>query len=882
MRKFSLVLLLILLGFSVYWWSAPSANLQAPTKEKAPSSKTTPLPRLSTKEARQLSELGFDDTAGRLRVSGTVIDEGGAPVADADVGISSNPPRKTKTDASGIFVFEQLAGRPYRFIANKDDLWGEIVATVSSNTPDITLQIKKSAVVEVVVLDATNRAPIANAEVSWGAPLLRSVFTSSDGRASLVGIAESSFFSVSASGYSQGNGEAKPSAAPITILLSPGAPASGVVLSPDGTPVAGAVVFGRDEFISSQRVTSDAQGRWSIPAISAGTFRFVALHQEHAAGYSERITTDGKTAREGITITLAPGAVLSGKVVFAGGAPASGALVDVYPKDRSQVKTERRVSSTNETGEFTIRGLSMSEHWVGASLSDGLSAESVMVDLSGGQGNVVLTLEQASSISGIVLTEKREPVAGAMVMCLPVDMSAALNKARANPQQAANVTNAEGRFELIGLPDDAECALSVFAKGLSAGTPFEEKPWRMAKAGDQGIEIIMKALASVKGKVQFEDGSIPESFTANANFGRPFEFSNQDGSFTLSDVEPGAVRLTLKSDAFQKKEVEGLSVQSGELFDAGVIIVTTGKVVKGKVTANGKPVAGAVVMIDGGISVSGSVLLNKEDPRYKFEGSAAPYTTTKEDGSFLLAGLSGEYDLMAIAEHPEYGRSDPMMIESTSKFIELKLLTTGNLTGTITYAGKPVSCILLAIAESSNLFIQGACDKDGTYKIERLTPGEYKIEAEQRSVGFGVSPPQTYVTAKIKAGETITLDVDIPAGVEVIVNPTQKGATLDGVRIELISGTIKAKTVDELLEITLSLEPNLMRSESIMAFGTGGQAKPFSFEGVAPGSYTVCLTPPRAPGAGISWEEHQKMPVYCHPLTVSDSPLSQTVTYEIP
>ena len=108
----------------------------------------------------------------------------------------------------------------------------------------------------------------------------------------------------------------------VKLTLVPGAAVSGRVVDDQGkaskartscspAPRTGA----RRPTSAHDAITTGKDGAFRFAAMPAGSFRFVATHAELAPGTSSIVTLDGKTERAGITITLAAGAVVRGKVI---------------------------------------------------------------------------------------------------------------------------------------------------------------------------------------------------------------------------------------------------------------------------------------------------------------------------------------------------------------------------------------------------------------------------------------------------------------------------------------------------------------------------------------------------------------------------------------
>jgi hypothetical protein len=94
-----------------------------------------------------------------------------------------------------------------------------------------------------------------------------------------------------------------------TVTLRRGAPLSGSVIAPDGSPLAGAMV---EVWTATGRnfIETDDAGSWIVPAMQAGAYEVRAGAQGYALGRAIAGTHDGKTEQRGVVLRVGTGARL--------------------------------------------------------------------------------------------------------------------------------------------------------------------------------------------------------------------------------------------------------------------------------------------------------------------------------------------------------------------------------------------------------------------------------------------------------------------------------------------------------------------------------------------------------------------------------------------
>jgi hypothetical protein len=211
------------------------------------------------------------------------------------------------------------------------------------------------------------------------------------------------------------------------VALRRGAAVAGRVVDAGGAPVEGARVVAIDvgqpwlePDAEREGVRTGADGRFELPAVAAGTYRFSAVHREHAPGATAPTTLDGATAKRDVEIRLAAGAVLAGTVVDRAKAPVPYATVRVAPKEAGMgIRGDARQVTADAAGAFEIRGLTRAALRVRAESEQAASAI-VDVDLGAAaeKKDLVLVLDVTGAIAGVVVDSAGAPLGDVQVTAM--------------------------------------------------------------------------------------------------------------------------------------------------------------------------------------------------------------------------------------------------------------------------------------------------------------------------------------------------------------------------------------------------------------------------------------------------------------------------------
>ena len=841
-----------------------------------------------------------NDPVGDLQLEGQVLGPDDEPAAGALVMLGSVPPRTATSEKDGSFSFDKLIGRTYALTARSGDLvGGPVMHTLREKSDPVVIRLAPGASVEVTVVAAGGGSPIAGATVDAGddaesgAP---TATTDSAGHALLRGLTPSSYAVVHAraSGYAPGNALVQVPSAPgargaARIELRAGAPVSGVVVDEGGAAIRGAKVAARDVSLpwdlpdERDLATTDDKGRFTIKAVPAGTYRFLATHGDHAPGSSDPVTLDGTSSKEDVRITLKPGGIAAGKVVDGGGAAVPWATVRI---GSARGAMQMRDAATRQViagadGAFEVKGLARAP-LIAIALSESASSQAVPVDLTtaSAKRDLVLSLELTGSIAGVVVDGSGEPVAEAQVAGYPDFFAGEVGEDFTLRGPAVDSTDGGGHFALRGLPA-GNYRLFPSRSGLGQN-PFARQG-TPAKTGATGVRLVLQADGSVKGRVEFEGGGAPALFTVSTGYLAGVPVASKDGSFELPSIAPGTHDIAIRGPDFAETFVRGVEVASGQAKDVGAVVVKRGRNVTGRVVGpDGRAVGGATVVLGKQLFGDGKSIASSAMAGFE-ERMGVRRTTSDGDGRYAMRGI-GDKELLIAAEHDAQGRSAALAVPAgkDSVTIDLKLAGVGGVTGRVRAGGKPAAAaqVIATASGAAQQNIMVTTGDDGLYTIERLAVGSYKVAAMLGS-GFGGTMASRSVA--IKAGQRATLDIDIPLG----------DVTL-AVAVQALSGTINSAQIF-LFDGAVSVDNAKALQQKFMAASDGGGAQikfwlggdPVKFEKVAAGKKSVCVIPITGnlsdPMFQQRLQEHlDTLKVYCKPTEVKPSPADQTFTAAVP
>lgn len=392
--------------------------------------------------------------------SGTVTDQEGRPIANAQVVLTSKDQLTeentyktytTTTRADGTWYIGVPAGdysvRGMLIVDASNTYYSNETpdVTVSLNTPVTNLTITRYELTGSIVRGGDNTA-LSGAEVTVTNAAGTVMFTGTsddNGAFSLVLVPGS--YTVTAVYHGQTGTKTVTVDKDTTVTVEVGLPytMSGTVTNEDGTPASNAIIYYEKDGVTGSVSVND-DGTYSID-LGAGTYTVYASNGTSTSDAIQVVLDTDKT----VDITLAvpeSGYTVAGVVVDDQGNRLENAIVSVlYGNDK---KLYKRLS-TDSNGEFSIRGVPDNEYYLAAQwTNEGKTyvtyADTTVVVPSEGMESVVLTVlyrepvqpptpdiglgdyepeasEATYSIDGTVLDEDGNEISGATVYLYSYD-----------------------------------------------------------------------------------------------------------------------------------------------------------------------------------------------------------------------------------------------------------------------------------------------------------------------------------------------------------------------------------------------------------------------------------------------------------------------------
>jgi large repetitive protein len=297
-----------------------------------------------------------------MRATGIVVNEGGTPIADAQVRAqSASDPgfgRGARTDASGSFSFEGLAPGHYEFSAGKDGYADAIARDVDITAAGMVRLTLKSGGTIVGHITGLSETELQNAMVMVSSPNGNATApVDSTGAYRIEGAPTGTVRVNARAGQMMTSSRTAP---PKSVQVEPGSTITvDIDFSNDtkitgrvtraGEPVAGASVnfsgAGRNG-----RTSTDSNGRYEMTGLDNGRYN-VTVMDPNRGPYSAIYTVSGS----GTFDIDMRGTVLRGRVVDAAtGEPINEATVTIRKKDPSMAGPPVSITGTDAGGNFSF------------------------------------------------------------------------------------------------------------------------------------------------------------------------------------------------------------------------------------------------------------------------------------------------------------------------------------------------------------------------------------------------------------------------------------------------------------------------------------------------------------------------------------------------
>jgi protocatechuate 3,4-dioxygenase beta subunit len=330
-----------------------------------------------------------------ISVAGKVLDEGGSPLAGAEVrlarhGLTPDPdpvPADAVSAADGSYRIDGL--HPWEKVELQATFPGRLpvrlrqVIVDGTGVPD--LRLAPEATLEIAVTGG-DAGPLAGARVVLALPgnqveSVQSGYTGEDGRLRFTGLEAGSYqLRVKADGFVPERRETTLSGArQEAVELGRGASLEGIFLDLQGKPIEGARILVHDSRLTATccHARTDEEGRYRIRGIGAGSWLLHA-HLEGRVPLVEALAVaEPKSYRK--DFQLVEGEKLHGVVRDSSGNPLAGAQVAVFSRSRPDLDEVLNAEDwagvwtttlTDSEGRFTLEHLGRQHYSLSVSAPD--------------------------------------------------------------------------------------------------------------------------------------------------------------------------------------------------------------------------------------------------------------------------------------------------------------------------------------------------------------------------------------------------------------------------------------------------------------------------------------------------------------------------------
>ena len=695
--------------------------------------------RVDVEGSVQLGDLVIEEAR---RIEGTVRGPDGSFVGDARVwileqggvrgpfGSAGQELAKCRSEPNGTFALESLPSGQFEVHARSREFGETSVKDIEAGQSGVEIRLKAGVTISARVLDASTKNPIPDVKITSPLAPGKDAETDANGEFLIRGIAREKLRSFgSGSGvfvmlrhpdYGQGMENVvaqteRPAQLP-QILLKSQTYLPGIVVDPEGEPIAGARV--QFEVPGTPAIFSAFNGGGAMEATSTardGTFDVVLPHGKQLGNLGSMLTLTVRHPRYASTslplaeiqsdgseieVELRPGTELSGHVRDGDGSPVAGArlqltVVATGEGNPQMVMFRAMMPASNgptvytrKDGSYRFPTLALGDYKLTAGAPEFVSSHLELSILDEAPVTQDVTLSQGGDLEGRVVDPDGRPLAGAEVQLtepLPPEVEKELHGgARFLRQFAAQglvsaSSEDSGTFRLEGVGED-KYDLIVRKPGYTTSEV------RGVSLGHRIDDIVLERLGNIGGRVtnattggpitKFHIRVEPEERTPFSPFGNRKEIDDADGQFFFDLVPPGRYTVSVNAEGFAPSGRE-IQVRSGGYAEANVSLGIGSSVVVDVRDMNGDPIEGATIQP------------YPQDP----QGGGTPWrqpsaNRTEDGGSCKLEGLAeGKYGLSV--QHPDYflpGEREALLIElpaDEGQVITVELKPAGRLQGQI-------------------------------------------------------------------------------------------------------------------------------------------------------------------------------------------------------
>ncbi|MAG56649.1 MAG: hypothetical protein CMJ83_10200 [Planctomycetes bacterium] len=710
------------------------------------------------------------------------------------------------TKKDGSYVFEAVPAETVKFMLYHDEYedFQEDQEVAAQRTNRIDFKITRGIVVVGVLVDKLSNEPIPRVTVAITDGLIpkQSTKTDENGVFRATGLTRGTqIFQFRADGFTSmrdpreiGNADdyVEEKNNQLVFRLDPAGSAAGVVMDPDGNPIANARVFVAQENPLMKQVRGKAEfrtqanGQFLVKNLGTSTTYVIAAHVDgYGIGVSQPIQVGPAELRDDVVVRLRRGSSITGVVTDENNSPISGVRMQVavppfadvwFPPGMDLGQQANKVIVTGDNGRFALQGL-----WKGAfsfSLTHDrhvpMEKQRVMIKDVDQQVTRDFSMKIGRFLAGTCLDDTGRPAQGAMVT---------VTRPWSEKVEARVEVDADGKWRVDGLVKGTyrvQARKPKFSSEAFNDIPADSGNLHFRLRGNGGILGAVQDSTGQPVKVfslslvlQF-DGTAEEAKDVMPYAPKVRNFRDESGLFHMDDIDPGEYILAIRSPSFAEYRQEHVRILPSDVSDLGTIRLPIGGTVVGTVVDDqGEPVRSALVTVrvkdlKGGRELGGRGKLQKpatSGPGGFGDISEKPFAGTKQtswtgrvmaDATYRVSGLpAGEYVVLVQSGRYVAPAPAPVVVtEAQETRKDFKLVLAGTVIITVNDdVGDPVIAAAALIRDSktgrrpAGIKTNFRTDARGTITIGNVPPGDYVVTIQRsgyisREVNITMNPGQ--------------------------------------------------------------------------------------------------------------------------------------------
>jgi hypothetical protein len=517
---------------------------------------------------------------------------------------------------------------------------------------------------------------------------------------------------------------------------------------------------------------TDESGGFRIGSLRAGPHRLRAVKD----GFLQKEDPDSVVVTAGTeataTVVLVEGHHAGGRVVGASGGPVPGAVVDASADWRSARGAAgigrraffRQRTETGSDGSFRLTGLGEGPYEL---LVEKAEVATVLLrNVPTDADDLLVSLPGPTGLAGAVFdAASGAPMRRYRLSLERIERSE--NSVGRSSDAQRDVFAQDGAFRLLGLRP-AEYNVRARADGYVEGT-IEGVAVEAGKVRD-GLELRLDRAATLRGRVVADGSSEPVAGAQvetdrEGMFGHPSSVqTGPDGSFELTGLGAGTVRLKVSHVRFMPRQVDPIDLGRGQSVEGVLVTLRRGGGVEGRALGEGgKPLVGAVFASpsEGWGQKNAGI---DEEGRFRLEGmEPGAWTVSLQVERTIDVGIYQAEEVDSATVRIEEGRMARLDFTPSEGTCRLR--------GRVTRGGDPVAGARVSVSSEASEGKPGQpsksaeTGKDGAFEIERIRAGEAKVRVQAPcGEGWTFGQVSLEVEATIPEAPEHFLEIRLPSG----------------------------------------------------------------------------------------------------------------------